>query len=109
MNVQRRIEINNFVREFLHSLNEEEQQHVKSFVNSAVKSNDIKRDIEPPASLNQEQVRKFENVEMPFGIHKGKKIKDVPFDYLCNLLDPNPFIKKLQQYVIYCNRYTNET
>lgn len=54
---------------------------------------------EPEEEMTIHQLQIFEKVEMPFGIHKGTQIKDIPYDYLCNLFDPNPFMKKLKLYI----------
>lgn len=91
MEIERRIEINNFLRTFT----QEEKEHIFSFLQS-------ERKLEEP-EMNYEQAKKFEQIEMPFGLYKGQKIKDVEFSYLCNLLDPNPFMKKLRAYLKYCN------
>lgn len=55
--------------------------------------------------LSIKQVQIFEEVTMPFGIHKDSQIKNVPYEYLCNLFDPNPFMKKLKKYLEYCTKY----
>lgn len=59
----------------------------------------------PEDEMNLRQVQVFEDVLMPFGVHSGKKIKDVPHEYLCHLFDSSPFMKKLRKYLEYCKKY----
>ncbi len=45
------------------------------------------------------QAKAFEDTPMKYGKHVGKRIGDVPIDYLCYLADPNEWTKDLKRYL----------
>lgn len=51
---------------------------------------------EPMSDL---EASRFREAVMPFGKHEGTRVGDLPLSYLCNLLDPSPFMRDLRRYV----------
>jgi len=58
----------------------------------------------PPAGFRGEpmtdkQAKVFGAVLMPFGLHKGKRVDEVPLEYLERLTDPSSFLKEVRRYL----------
>ena len=52
--------------------------------------------IEP---FNDAQARAWGKTRIPFGIHQGKRIDEVPLEYLEHIATPNEFQKHLRRYL----------
>lgn len=52
--------------------------------------------IEP---MTDRQARTFGAVAMPFGAHKGKRIDEIPLEYLGQITEPSPFIGQIRRYL----------
>ena len=53
-----------------------------------------------PRPMSDEEIREFGRSSMPFGVHCGKRIDNVPIEYLDWLLgDAAEFIRKVRQYL----------
>lgn len=110
--IQQRIDFNKRVRETVDSIlslvGEQSPEFWEEFAcelkrRDLLQAEDSSSD-SPLEDMNTLQAQKFEVVPMPFGKYKDTLIKDLPLDYLCNLLDPNDFTKKLRKYVAYRQR-----
>lgn len=52
-----------------------------------------------PKPMSDAQARAFRDTRIPFGKYGGCKVDDVCLSYLCNLADPNEWIKELRRYL----------
>jgi len=53
--------------------------------------------VAPP--MDELEAQEFEKEIIPVGKHKGKRVLDVPLDYLTHLADDSEFIRDLRRYV----------
>lgn len=51
--------------------------------------------------MNYEQAKVFRETIIPFGLHRGSKIGEVPIDYLIWISDQTEWHKKVQRYIRY--------
>ena len=113
LSLERRVELGKQVREFLDFIGEQPSEFWDSFYSEmkrrelifTLADNRPTSEMKRVEELTIKQIQIFEEVEMPFGVFQGTKIKDVSYGYLCNLFDPSPFMKKLKAYLEYCLKY----
>lgn len=56
--------------------------------------------VSTPRQMSEDEIREFGRSAMPFGVHCGKRIDNVPIEYLDWLLgDAAEFIRKVRQYL----------
>lgn len=61
-------------------------------------------EVEEELAMTADNARLFGHIQMSFGQHAGKKIKDVPMSYLeWYVNNSQPFIKALNSYIKYEN------
>lgn len=110
MNIEQRVSIGKQVREHLDFIGEQPQQFWDAF-HDEMKRRELIHTLQQPKEeeLSIHQVHIFEDVLMPFGLYQRTKIKDIPYEYLCNLFDPSPFMKKLKKYLQYCLKYRHRS
>jgi len=58
-------------------------------------------------AMTDREARLFENVAMPWGGHKGRRVRDVPVDYLTAVSGPSAFVGDIRRYLL-SNRLQQE-
>lgn len=54
---------------------------------------------EPSLEMTDAEARRFDAEVIPFGLHKGERVKDVDLEYLRRLTDPSQFLRDLKRYL----------